>query len=641
MKIKQGFSSLSKIILHLTKYYYPIIIVVIFFIVKTHLFNIWIGLGTEYFKIRTLSALGLILILSSPMLLFRKRKIFLYSYILSSLTSIIFLSQIIYNSYVGGILSFSAIKYGGQLGSVSNVIFILLLSSWWKILIIFSDLIILILIKLFIDKRLKIEDIKYRIKIFTFLVVIVVGTLSYLFLFLVKERSFKMFVIPTNSIFAIQRMGVVNYFAQDTFKYFLMNKKPSKDEIAFAEEWKKNRTVDYSPNKYTGVAKGKNVIFVQLESFQDFLINLKIEGQEITPNFNKFARENYRNSNFYYQAGPGTTSDAEFSSLCSILPLSDQAVYFDYTQNDYPGIIKTLDRNGYNTSIMHGDVNYYWNRNVMYKSLELGNYFDISSFTINKPVGWGLSDKEFFDQSTSLLEKVKQPFFSMLISLTSHTPYEIPEDERDIKITEGNYHYMVDNYLYSANYVDKAFGELIERLKEEGLYDNSVIVIYGDHSAGIETYMKTNFEKDIQEEDINSPYEILYSHRVPFIIHSPGNKVTGLSDIPASQLDISPTILNMLGIEIPKDMLGRDIFSNNEPLTVLRRNTAIEGTVLNEKYLYAASTDQVLENGKCYNYKDKKIVPTDECKDIYKKSNDLLKVNDIVIRGNLFNLLRE
>ncbi len=625
--------------LNFIKNYYPFIIIVLFFIFKSLIFNTWAGLGFNYPKTRAISALGMILILSLPVFLLKKKNGYFYFIFLSFFTSLIFISQLIYNQYVGGFLSFSALGYSQQLLSVTDITIMLLTKLGWKVLIIFADFIILILLKIFFYKKIKKEIIPYKLKLLIFMMVAALGIFSYLFIFIFREKTFRHVLVPINPVYEIQRSGIVTYFIEDSIRYVLKKKNLTEEEETFIKNWQQQREITESLN-YHGIAKDKNIIIIQTESFQNFLIDLKINGQEITPNLNKLSKESLRFSNFYFQVGPGNTSDAEFTTYTSLYPLADLSVNFDYPTNNYPSLAKILNQQNYKTIAMHGNQKHFWNRETMYKNLGIAKFYDLSFYQIKDHIGWGLADEDFFDQSLEYLKQEKQPFLSTLITLSSHTPYDMPNKHRGIILPEDQWDNIIKMYFYVANYTDRAIGKFIEKLKEEGLYDNSIVIIFGDHNFGLENFTNDKFEKLIgaDDKDIN-PYNKLIYQRVPLFISVPGSNLTGITDQPASVTDLAPTLLNLLGKPIPKQMLGNDIFNNQNPLAILRRNSVLEGSFINNKYLFLNADNLNFDDGTCYNWKENKVVENKICQKDYQKAANLLKVNDLLIRGNGFDLL--
>lgn len=625
---------ITKKLIKFFSYYYPVLIVILFFILKSHLFNYWVGFSLTFWKTRTMTSLGLITILLLPTIFLNRKNIFRYSLFISIITSLIFTTYFIYNNYAGGILSLSAIGYAGQLLSVTDIIVKLITL---KSLTFSADIIILLALYLFFRKKEnRRTEIRNSYKVALTLILLLLGSILYSSAF-IKEKSLKHLFIPIDSLAVVQKNGIVNYASQDLFRFFTKKKKATEEEKNLIKEWSKNQT-PYDGKNLEGIAKGKNIIFIQLESYQDFLIDLKLDGQELTPNLNSLAKENYRFNNFYFQTGPGNTSDAEFSILNSLYPLIDQSVNFDYPDNNYNSMISMLENNSYTTSIMHGYRKDFWNREMIYNNYGIDKFYDSTNYEIKDRVGWGVSDEDFYKKSIEYLKEQREPFFSMLVTLSNHSPYIMPEDKKMLDIKDGRFDELISNYLQGAKYTDKALGQVIEMLKKEGLYQNSIIIIYGDHTAGIKEFANEEFKDLIKQNDFMNNYDLIYE-RVPFVIHFPDNK-KGVNNDPKSFLDVYPTIANFLGLKTPKTALGQDMFNYQDSYAFLKRNSLMNKSLIYNDFLYLYPQSEVYEESICYNWREKKETSLNKCLPYIEKMEKVFRINDLIIQTNNLNLIK-
>ncbi|MCY9401820.1 LTA synthase family protein, partial [Bacillus haynesii] len=165
-----------------------------------------------------------------------------------------------------------------------------------------------------------------------------------------------------------------------------------------------------------GIAKGRNVILVSLESTQSFVVNQKLNGKEITPYLNDLIKKSYNFENFYHQTGQGKTADSEFIVDNSLYPLGRGAVFFTNAGNEYAAMPEIMKNHGYYSSIFHANNKSFWNRDIMYETLKYDKFYDIKSYDVNEEnsVGWGLKDKEFFEQTSELMKEMPQPFYTRL-----------------------------------------------------------------------------------------------------------------------------------------------------------------------------------------------------------------------------------
>lgn len=349
---------------------------------------------------------------------------------------------------------------------------------------------------------------------------------------------------------------------------------------------KKNRAS--ANTEYYGTEKGKNVFVIHLESFQQFLIDYKVDGKTVTPNLNKFFHNKNTLSfdNFYNQVGQGKTSDAEMMLENSLFGLSQGSAMTTYgTQNTFQAAPSILDQHGYTTAAFHGDVPSFWNRDNTYKSWGY-DYFFSSSYYKQKAdynVGYGMKDKIFFDQSAKYLQQLPQPFYAKLITLTNHYPYEIGKEDTDFPETKTG-DKTVDSYAQTAHYLDQSFGELISYLKKAGLYKNSMFVLYGDH-YGISNNHRPAIAKLLGKSKITS-YDLAQFQKVPFMIHADGLK-GGINHTYGGEIDVLPTLLDLLGIKNTTTVqFGNDLLSKNRKQLVAFRN----GNFVSPKYTKVGTT---------------------------------------------------
>lgn len=405
----------------------------------------------------------------------------------------------------------------------------------------------------------------------------------------------------------------------------------------------------YTPsnNEYTNIFKGKNIIVIHAESMQKFAMDLTFNNKEVTPNLNKLANEGIFFSNFYSQVGVGTSSDAEFTFNTSLMPSTKGTVFVNYFDRDYISIPKLLKEQGYYTYSMHANTGEFWNRNTMHKSLGYDKFYNKDSYTIDETIGLGLSDKSFFRQSVDIMKQVKEeenkPFYSLLIMLSNHTPFSdlaLMEDYKTtIDVTIDNQTVTRDylnnttmgNYLRSVHYADSAIGEFIDNLDKEGLLENTVLVIYGDHDARLDfedfnlLYNYDPITDTIKTENDEgyipyTKYNYELDRKVPFIIWTKDQNYNLNVNTPMGMIDVLPTLGNMIGIHSDYQ-LGKDIMNlKGDDNTV----TFIDGSFLTSKVYYNSP------KGEIYSINNEPI--TEEyIKERAKKSSDLIEVsNDII-----------
>ena len=409
-------------------------------------------------------------------------------------------------------------------------------------------------------------------------------------------------------------------------------------------------------NEYTGIFEGKNVISIHAESIQSVALNRSFNNNEVTPNLNKLAKEGLYFSNFYSQVGVGTSSDAEFTYATSLMPSLNGTVFVNYFDREYITIQKLLTEKGYNVSSMHANNGDFWNREVMHKNMGYSQFYDKEFYTIDEVIGMGLSDKSFFKQAIPYLKDIKdtnQNFYTTLIMLSNHTPFDDLElmDEFDTSINykvnnksitknpiEGT---MLEDYFRSVHYADQAIGQFIDDLDKNGLLENTVIVIYGDHEARIDKeeydllYNYNPLTGELYEEtDKNyieyNKYDYEIDKKVPFIIWTKEKTYNKEITIPMGMIDVLPTLGNMLNIH-SKYQLGTDIFNikDNDNMVVFT-----DASYITSKVYYSSQKDEIypLNN---------QAVESNYIKEHSEKAEKIIEISNDIISFNLIKELKE
>ncbi|UII54855.1 LTA synthase family protein [Cytobacillus spongiae] len=421
----------------------------------------------------------------------------------------------------------------------------------------------------------------------------------------------------------VKNIGTYNYHIYDVF---LQSKSSAQRALADGSELvdidNYIRANYKKPNdEMFGIAKDKNVILITMESTQNFVINETVNGQEITPFLNDFIKDSYYFENFYHQTGQGKTSDSEFLVENSLYPLSRGAVFFTHSGNEFNATPEILDKNGYYTASLHANNKSFWNRDIMYKSLGYERFYEINDYEVNEEnsVGWGLKDIDFFEQSIQHLKEMPQPFYSKFISLTNHFPFELGEEDSFIDPYTSD-DKTVNNYFPTVRYTDEALKLFVQRLKDEGLYEDSIIIIYGDH-YGISENHNIAMGEFLGTEV--TPFVSTQLQRVPLIIHIPGQEGQTISKV-AGQIDLKPTILHLLGIDTKKNIeFGADLFSEDKlDFTVLR-----DGSFITKDYVYTRDI--------CYDKQTGEPTDKNACEPYMENAKNELEYSDKIVYGDL------
>lgn len=427
------------------------------------------------------------------------------------------------------------------------------------------------------------------------------------------------------------KAGFINYLVMDVTSFVkskFKEEKINEEELQNLRVAIRENQTDLKDGDYYGLFQNKNLMFVQLESYSGFLVDLKVAGQKITPNLNELVSSSYYMKNFYTEIGGGHSADAELTSMTSLYPLDRESVHVMHADNDYSSLAFMFNSVGYETLSAHAHRGDFWNRAVMHPSLGFSSSWFKESFTEDEIIGMGLSDESFMRQSINKLSNVKKPFMSYFITLESHEPFYLPEEEKELELgeLEGT---KIGNYLHSAHHTDKAIGELIAELKREGIYEDTVIVMYGDHDVEYDA-KELNKLFDIEET------EMILERKVPFLIHDPSQTLLGVNESIMGHMDIAPTILHLWGISpVETFFFGSNIFSSEQ-----RGFTRLhQGHIVTNDYalLNADNTEKGLI---ALDVKTKKEIQiTDEMKSFFKKVQEEYKMSNQIIRGDLISRL--
>ena len=358
------------------------------------------------------------------------------------------------------------------------------------------------------------------------------------------------------------------------------------------------------PNSETfGIAKGKNVIVLHLESFQQFLINMKVDGQEVTPFLNSIFQNQATISfdNFFHEVGQGKTSDAENMLETGTFGLPQGSLFTELGSDNVfqaaPAILG--QKQGYTSAVFHGNVASFWNRDHVYKNLGYDNFFDRSYFDeSDETLGYGILDKDLFSESAQYLEHLQQPFYTKFLSVTNHTPYYTDDKNFDFpSLNTGNS--TVDNYVRTAHYLDQSLEQFFTYLKKSAIYQNSIFVIYGDHFGISNTDNKDLASALGKDPDTWNEFDNAQMQRVPLMIHIPGYTKGSVNHEYGGEIDVLPTLLHLLGID-DKDYLhfGTDLLSPQHDQVVAFRN----GNFVTPKY--------TILGGNAYNNQTGEIIDT-------------------------------
>lgn len=543
-----------------------------------------------------------------------------FLFICNVFITLFIIGDLTYFRYFKDVISIPVLINGVMLGSVSSSV-----GSVFHV----ADLIYgldLIIIYPFIKKMIKpdITKLKLENKAVVFLIIAAIScSINGYNLYTLSKEQPRLISTMYNRVYVVKTLGTLNYHYLDAFNS-LTTKISRSVPISKTKETQIRTFLDTnnsSTNNYYGKEKGKNLIIIQVEALQQFAINSKVQGNEVTPNLNKFLGRSLYFNNYFYQVAAGGTSDAEFISNNSLYPASSGAAYFLYEGNEFNSLSKELKGQGYSTAALHGYKETFWNRNVMYKNFQFDHFYSEKDYNINETVGLGLSDKSFLNQSVDKIKSLKEPYYSFVITLSSHFPYDDVKKygNFDVGNMEGS---LLGNYLKAIHYTDQQLGMFLDKLDKEGIMKDSVVVIYGDHSA----ITKDNAAQLAEFNNISNMNDVNWveQQKVPLIIHFPDESLKGVNNLYSGQIDLYPTLNNLFGLKV-KSLMGEDMLNTKSGNVIFR-----DASFVNDNVYYNS------QNNTYYDVKTgSKISETNALKD--KKEDTLNKLNysDSILKHNL------
>ena len=376
-----------------------------------------------------------------------------------------------------------------------------------------------------------------------------------------------------SNYYVVRALGLpafLGYSANQTYAANKERSKASEADLKPVEEYIQQHYAKPNP-EYFGMAKGRNVIYIHLESFQQFLIDYKLKVDdkeyEVTPFLNSLyhSKETFAFSNVFNQVKAGKTSDAETMIETGLFGLNQGSFMVNYggtnTQQAAPFI---LSKNGYNSSaVFHGNAGSFWNRNTAYKQWGYNYFFDASYFTkqnSSNSFQYGLNDKYMLKDSIKYLERLQQPFYTKFITVSNHYPYttSLSGDDLGFPLAKTQDE-TINGYFATANYLDSSIKAFFDYLKESGLYKNSIIVLYGDH-YGISNSRNPALAPLLgKNSETWSSYDNAMLQRVPYMVVIPGMDKGGIINTYGGEIDMLPTLEHLLGIESNKFLqVGQD-----------------------------------------------------------------------------------
>ncbi|GIP39717.1 hypothetical protein J31TS4_29970 [Paenibacillus sp. J31TS4] len=490
---------------------------------------------------------------------------------LNGLLSVVFLAAAVYFRHFGSVVIYTSLFEVKQLAQVSSSVKTTLRPEH---ILFFADFAIGWILVNYLKKQGKSRYGVLQISRLAAAVLLLVGAASSMKLVRAEGQI-------ANELVRAEKLGFLNYETA----VLLNGKKEEESRLTSTEQAHRiaqRLQAHYGYGQPTGPVEhpayfasqeGKNVLVLQLEAFQAFPLHLKVGGQEVTPNLNRLMQESFTFSRIFQQIGQGNTSDAEFLANTSIYPTGTIAMSTGYGNRELPSLPKLLKERGYESLTFHVNAVKFWDRDKLYSAIGFDRYYDKPAFTNDRFNEFGASDEELFRVGLERLTEQQQsgkPFYAQMVTASSHHPFKIPKEKETLALPEKLSGTEIGNYLQAVHYTDSALGQLIEGMKANGLWDNTMLVLYGDH-FGLQL---EGDDVELLKQELGIPYHPLVSRfNIPLIIHAPGaSQGTAYARV-GGQVDIAPTMANLLGIALPdEDMLpfGRDLLNSKRNVVGMR-----------------------------------------------------------------------
>ncbi len=429
----------------------------------------------------------------------------------------------------------------------------------------------------------------------------------------------------------VGRWGVVNVHLFDalrTYREWASRETPDPQETARVKAFFAGRAVaSAAVGDSFAVAKGANLLLIQVESLQEWVIGAKVKGVEVTPFLNSLRSRALYFPFIFDQTGQGRSSDGEFAVLNSQHALDRGAVAFRRQGNRFVALPEVLRQHGYSTFSAHAFEKGFWNRGVLHPRYGFDRMIFRDELGPGEAIGWGLADAVFFERIVKLLETQRQPFFAFLITLGLHHPFDLFPDQHkvlDVGELKGT---PLGNYIHAMHYLDTSLASFMAALENSGVLAHTVVALYGDHEAGLPVEERL---LGLAGEPRWEPSVLVRLRRVPFFALLPGGRLSGEVPVLGGQVDIAPTLLALLGIPAPACFVGRPLDRSVGSIAVLN-----DGSVVGNGLVFVAEGPAVSTGGACFTWPGGEQRPIAECRELAERGREELSASRFVVIHDL------
>ncbi len=541
--------------------------------------------------------------------------------------TLLLLVDAVYLRFFGDLPSADMLAAAGQLGSVeASVRSLLMPADVWMWVDLLPGLVLVL-----VARRLRphVGWRPQRVMVILLTTVMLVGAVAGIRVAMTQpdllRQVFRRVVTAT-------QVGVLNFQAVDLGRGLsrnLFERELSPESFAETTRWFRERApLRAGVGGWFGAAEGANLVMVQVESLQAFVIGLEVEGREITPFLNRWREQVLWFSNVTDQTGSGRSADSELTTQVSLMPPSGGAAAFRFAGNDYTGLAEVLAEHGYHTLSAVPYEGAFWNRRRTHPAYGFRTSRFVDDFADGESIGWGLNDRDFLAQTAEQLTTAERPFAVYLLTLSLHHPFEgFPGHLKELEIGrwEGT---PFGNFLHTMHFFDQALAGFVTDLEKNGLAGSTVVAVWGDHDAGfdwrpeIASVMGATFD----------PAGWYLSQEVPLLIRVPGAPdLRGERPIAAGHVDVAPTLLALLGIDpAPFAFVGRNLLGEPGNAPVVGEY----GCWRDARHLFLQG-DGSLAGGQCLEVATLVNASRSECAESFVEARRIQEISSLVLEHDL------
>lgn len=531
--------------------------------------------------------------------LFNEKVNRIISYFILFFYTLITLAQIVYYNFYDSIFSFFSLTTGtGQVMQFWQMILEVIARIWYVFALTLVPLILYYIFnkKIFKFNKLRLKDILLNLVLLVFSLTMILVEVTYdnkgvySLNRLIYKTHAPMLTINKTGLWSMQIIDLYRYIFgfEEEVEVSTVEEAPEEVELEKEKEYNKididfesliekesnstvknmhkyfSSVVPSEKNKYTGLFKDKNLIFITAEAFDTIAID-----KDITPTLYKMANNSYIFTNYYQPLYPVSTSDGEYMNLTSLIPKEGVWSFYKSSKISMPMGFGTMFKNeGYTSYGFHNHTYKYYDRHLSHPNIGL-SYIGCGN-GLEKKMNckrWPNSDYEMIEATTDYYLNDEKPFATYYMTVSGHLNYNFYGNSMSArnkkKVKNLKYSDAIKAYYAAQIELDKAMELLLKKLEEKGVLDDTLIIMGPDHYPYGLTQKQMNEVSNIDRSDKFENYH------TTLIMYNPSIEKTVI-DKTISGLDLLPTIYNLYGIEFDSRLLmGRDIFSDSEHIVIL------------------------------------------------------------------------